>query len=98
MFRIHLKRVYILGLGFFVFFFWLWGGGCNVLKMLIKTNSSIVSFRISIALLIFFLEDLSTNGSGVLNSPIIVFLSISPLISITNCINVLVFLCYMPIC
>ena len=34
--------------------------GCNVLKISRKSNFSIVSFRISVALLIFCLEDLST--------------------------------------
>ena len=43
--------------------------GCNVLKMSIKSNFSIESFRISVALLIFYLEDLSIDVSGVLKSP-----------------------------
>ena len=43
--------------------------GCNVLKISIKSNFSIVSFRISVALLIFCLEDLSIDVSGVLKSP-----------------------------
>ena len=37
--------------------------------MSIKSNFSIVSFRIFVALLIFYLEDLSIDVSGVLNSP-----------------------------
>ena len=52
--------------------------GCNVLKMSIMPNCSIVSFGSCIALLIFCLEDLSVDVSGVLKSPAItVFLSIS---------------------
>ena len=54
----HLKTMYIL-----IFF------GCNVLKMSIKSNFSIVSFRVSVTLLIFCLEDLSTDVSGMLKSP-----------------------------
>ena len=43
-----------------------WFFGCNVLKMLINSNFSIVSFRISVALLIFCLENLSIDvGVGV---------------------------------
>ena len=57
--------------------------GCNVLKMSIESNFSIVSFRISVALLIFFLEDLSIDVSGVLKFPtMIVFPSISPFMSV----------------
>ena len=60
--------------------------GCSVLKMSIKSNFSIVSFRISVALLIFCLEDLSIDVSGVLKSPtIIVFLSVSPFMSVSTC-------------
>ena len=56
--------------------------GCNVLKRVIQSNFSIVSFRISVALLTFCLEDLSIDVSRVLKSPtIIVFPSISPLMS-----------------
>ena len=60
--------------------------GCNVLKISIKSNCSIVSFRISVALLILCLEDLSIDVSGVLKSPtIIVFLSVSPFMSVSIC-------------
>ena len=45
-----------------------------------------MSFRISVALLIFCLEDLSIDVSGVLNSPtMIVFLSVSPFMSVSIC-------------
>ena len=72
MFHVHLRRMYIL-----IFF------GYNVLKMSIKSNFSVVSFRISVALLIFCLDDLSIDVSGVLKSPtMIVFSSISPFISV----------------
>ena len=51
-----------------------------------KSKISIVSFRISVALLIFCLEDLSIDVSGVLKSPnIIVFPSISPFMSASIC-------------
>ena len=57
--------------------------GCNILEMSIKSTLSIVSFRISGALLIFYLEDLFIDVSGVLKSPImIVFPSISPFMSV----------------
>ena len=60
--------------------------GCSVLKISIKSNFSIVSFRISVALLVFCLEDLSIDVSGVLKSPtIIVFPSISPFMSVSIC-------------
>lgn len=52
-----LERMCIMG------FFW--GGVCNIPKMSIKSNCSIVSSRICVAILIFSLEDLS---SGVLVS------------------------------
>ena len=60
--------------------------GCNVPKISIKSYCSIVSFRISVALLIFCLEVLSIHVSGVLKSPpIIVVLSISPFMSVSIC-------------
>ena len=52
--HVHLKGMYIL---FFCF-------ACDVLKISIKSNCSIVSFRISVALLIFCL-DLSIHVSGI---------------------------------
>ena len=60
--------------------------GCNVLKMLIKSNFFIVSFRISVALLIFCLENLSIDVSGVLKSPSISVLpSISSFMFVSIC-------------
>ena len=60
--------------------------GCSVLKISMKSNFSIVCFRISVALLVFCLEDLSIDVSGVLKSPtIIVFPSISPFMSVNIC-------------
>ena len=60
--------------------------GCSVLKISIKSNFSIVSFRISVALLVFYLEDLSIDVRGVLMSPtLIVFSSISPFMSVNIC-------------
>ena len=46
---------------------------CSVLKMSVKANSPIVSFRISIALLTFCLEDLSIVVSFVLKSPVSIY-------------------------
>ena len=57
--------------------------GCSVMKISIKSNFSIVYFRISVALLVFCLEDLSIDVKGVLRSPtMIVFSSISPFMSV----------------
>ena len=50
--------------------------GCNFMKFIIKCNCSIVSFSISVTLMIFCLKDLSTNMSRA---------SISPLMSISIC-------------
>ena len=70
-----LEGMYIL-----IFFFF----GCKVLKMSLKSNFSIVSFRISVALLVFCLEDLSIDVSGGLNSPaMIVFPSTCPFMSVS---------------
>jgi len=45
-----------------------------------------VSFKISVTILIFCLEDLSIDVSGVLKSPtIIVFPSVSPFMSVSIC-------------
>ena len=61
--------------------------GCNVLKISIKSNCSVVPFRIFFALLIFYLEDLSTDVSRVLKSPAIVaVLSMSPFMSVRICL------------
>ena len=65
--------------------------GCNVLKISTKSNCSIVSFRISVALLILCLEDLSIDVSGVLKSrTIIVFPLISPFMPVGICFMYLV--------
>ena len=54
--------------------------------MSVKSNFSVVSFRISDVLLIFCLEDLSIDGSGVLkSSTLIVFPSTSPFMSVSIC-------------
>ena len=59
---------------------------CNVLEMSVRSKHSIVSFRMSVALLIFYLEDLSIDVSEVLKSPtIIVFLSITPFMYVNFC-------------
>ena len=45
-----------------------------------------MSYKASVPLLIFFLNDLSIDGSGVLKfSSIIVLLSVSPLMSVNVC-------------
>ena len=73
----HLKRIHILCFG---------RGECNILKISVKANCSVMSFRISVALLIFFLKDLSIVLSGVLKSlPVIVFPSISSFMYISIC-------------
>ena len=59
--------------------------GCNVLNISIKSNCLTISFRISVALVIFCPEDLSIDVSGVLKSPTIVFPSISPFMSVSIC-------------
>ena len=62
---------------YFVFFRY------HVLKTSIKSDCSILPFRISDALVIICLEDLSIDVSGVLKSPIInLFLLVSPFMSI----------------
>ena len=53
--------------------------------MLINSNFSIVSFRISVAVLIFCPEDLSIDVSGLLKSPTIVFPSVFPFMSVRIC-------------
>ena len=58
-------------------------GGCNVLKIGIKCNCSIGSCRLSLALLIFCLEDLFCDVSGLFMSPsIAAFLLVSPFTSV----------------
>ena len=72
----HFKRMCILGLF-----------GCGILQISIKSNRSIVSFRISVALLIFYLKDLSIAVSGVSQSPtIIIFLSTFLFMSVSICL------------
>ena len=58
--------------------YWVFFNIYNVLKISIKSKCSGVSFRISVALLIFCLENLSIDMSRLLKSLTIVFLSISP--------------------
>ena len=62
----HLKRMYIL-----IF-------GCKILKVSIRSKFCIVSFRISVALLVFCLEALSIEVSELLKS-------ISPFMSVSIC-------------
>lgn len=60
----------------------------NVLYMSIKYKWSIVPFRTYVPLLIFFfflLDDLPIDIIGVLKSPIIILLSVSPFRSLSMC-------------
>ena len=62
--------------------------GWNVLKISIRSNWSIVSFKVCVSLLIFCLVDLSIGVSGVLKSPtIIVLLLISSFILVSICLT-----------
>ena len=57
--------------------------GWNALKISMRLISYNVSIKICVSLLTFYFDDLSTGVSGVLKShTIIVFLSISPFMSI----------------
>ena len=57
--------------------------GWNVLKISMRSISSNVSFKTCVSLLIFYFDDMSIGVSGVFKSPtIIVFLSISPFMSV----------------
>ena len=60
--------------------------GWNVLKISMRFISSNVSFKACDSLLIFCFEDLSIGVSGVLKSPTIVLLSISPFMSVSVCL------------
>ena len=61
--------------------------GWNVLKILMRSISSNVSFKTCVSLLTFCFDDLSIGMSGVLKSPtIIVLLSISPFMSVSVCL------------
>ena len=60
--------------------------GWNILYLSIKSIQSNVSFKANVSLLIFCLDDLPIDISGVLKSPaIIVLLSISPFRSVNVC-------------
>ena len=62
--------------------------GWNVLQISIRSNWSIVSFKICISLLIFCLVDLSTGLSGILKFPTnIVLLLIFPFILFSICLT-----------
>ena len=60
--------------------------GWNVLYISIKSIRSNVSFKASVSLLIFYLDDLSIVLSGLLKSPSsIVLLSIFPFLPVNIC-------------
>ena len=72
--------------------------GWNVLKISIRSNRPIVSFKVCVSLLIFCLVDLSIGVSGVLKSPAIyLLLLISPFILISISLYIAVFLCWVHI-
>ena len=59
----------------------------NILKISMRSISSIVSFKTCVSLLIFCFYDLSICVSGVLKLPtIIVLLSVSPFMSVSVCL------------
>ena len=60
--------------------------GWNVLKISMRSIPSNVSFKACGSLLIFCFEDLSISVSGVLKSPTIGLLSISPFMSVSVCL------------
>ena len=61
--------------------------GWNVLKISMRFISSNVSLKTRVSLLMFCFDDLPTGVSGVLKSPaMIVFLSISPFLSVSVCL------------
>jgi len=59
--------------------------GWNVLKISMRSISSNVSFKMCVSLLIFYFDDLSI-GEGMLKSPTIVLLTISPFMSVSICL------------
>ena len=60
----------------------------NVLKISMRSNSSNVSFKTCVSLLIFCFADLFIGGSGALKSPtIIVLLSVSPFMCVSVCVK-----------
>ena len=60
--------------------------GWNGLKISMRSISSNVSFKTYVSLLTFCFDDLSIDVNGVLKSPIIVLLSISPFMSVSVCL------------
>ena len=66
-------------------YFTVFGG--NV-RYIFKSNWSFVSFKITVALLIFYLDDLSSDVSGVLKSPTIIVLSISLFMSVSIVLHI----------
>ena len=61
--------------------------GWNVLQISIRSNWSIVSFKICVSLLIFCLVDLSVGVSGVLKSPTYCVIVNFPLILVSTCLT-----------
>ena len=57
--------------------------GWNALKISMKSISYNASFKTCVSLLIFCFNDLSIGVSGVLQSPTIIMLSISPFMSVS---------------
>lgn len=63
--------------------------GWNVLCISVRSNWSNVPFKATISLLVFYLDGLSIDNSGVLKPPVItVVLSISPFMSINFTLSI----------
>ena len=70
--------------------------GWNVLKILMRSISSNISFTTCVSLLTFCFDDLSIGMNGVLKSPTsIVLLTISPFMSVSVVLRIEVLLCRM---
>ena len=82
-FHVHSKRMYIL-------LFW-----NEIFWIFVRSIWPNVSFKTTVSLLIFYLDNLSIDVSGVLNSPtIIVLLSTSSFISISSCFIYFLFILF----
>ena len=57
--------------------------GWNVQKISRRSISSNISFKTCVSLLIFYIDALPIGVSGVLKSPIVVLLEISPFMSVS---------------
>ena len=60
--------------------------GWNFLKILVRSISSNISFKTCVSLLIFCIDDLSIDVSGVLKSPTIILLLSVSFMSVSVCL------------